>query len=600
MTLAVSANDRSEAESLRGLLRQRQLHPIFQPIIDTLSGQIIGHEALIRGPAGHALEYPNDIFRVAQQHQLLSELEISCREAAFNRFHQSGMSDYLFLNINPNVLREHGHPQGCTLAMAKQLGISAKRVVIELSEKYPVDDPGILKVAIQRYRDAGFLIAIDDLGSGYSGLQLWSELRPDYVKIDRYFIANIHRDAVKREFVQSILGLARAMHAKVIAEGIESIEELRQLQQLGIHICQGFLLGRPQSEPLVSLPTEQLAQLRSRANAQTETIGLLQEVVPTVTPPTPALAVLDMFIQEPELLSLPVVDGLRAVGLVRRERLMELFSGSYGRALYANKAVTRVMDSNPLIVEFDTPLDHVSQLITEDHQIDVSRQLLITKDGCYQGVASVRNLLRKITDLRIQNARYANPLTLLPGNVPIYREIDKWLGSGNAFRVAYFDLNNFKPYNDVYGYGNGDKLLQWVGGILREEIHAQGHFVGHIGGDDFVAIFAEESKWRQHCDKVIQRFEHQIQQFYTQKDVRRGGIVATTRTKGTAFYALLGIAIGVVKPDPTHCLSHHDVAVLASEAKKQAKQAGKSICFVSRRRRPAAQVSDHADQGAAV
>src|SRR5690606_38719081 len=95
------------------------------------------------------------------------------------------------------------------------------KVVIELTEQMPTDDFELLDTALHHYRNMGFSIALDDLGAGYSSLRMWSELRPDYVKIDRYFIDGIHRDAVKRGFVESILKIARASQAQVIAEGIE-------------------------------------------------------------------------------------------------------------------------------------------------------------------------------------------------------------------------------------------------------------------------------------------------------------------------------------------------------------------------------------------
>jgi EAL domain-containing protein (putative c-di-GMP-specific phosphodiesterase class I) len=97
----------------------------------------------------------------------------------------------------------------------------------------------------------GFSIALDDLGAGYSSLRLWSELRPDIVKIDRHFIDGIHLDPLKREFVGSILQMARAARARVIAEGVEQREELQLLERMGVDLVQGYLIGRPQEHPSI-------------------------------------------------------------------------------------------------------------------------------------------------------------------------------------------------------------------------------------------------------------------------------------------------------------------------------------------------------------
>jgi len=136
-----------------------------------------------------------------------------------------------------------------TLQLLQQLGIAPSQVVIELSEQYPADDIDLLKSCLNHYRSQGFLTAIDDLGAGYSGLRLWSELSPDYVKIDRHFIHQIDSTPVKQEFVRSIVELCQSLTCKVIAEGIETQEELAVLKQLGIVYCQGYLLGRPEVLP---------------------------------------------------------------------------------------------------------------------------------------------------------------------------------------------------------------------------------------------------------------------------------------------------------------------------------------------------------------
>ncbi|EKE84542.1 GGDEF domain-containing protein [Idiomarina xiamenensis] len=586
----------SVAQTLRTLIEKRTLEPLFQPIIDTFAGKIIGHEALIRGPKGHSLEFPNDLFRVAAEHHMLSELELACRDASLRRYQALAMPGRLFLNVNPNVLLEKHHPQGSTLKMAEQLGIAPEKIVIELSEQYPVQDAKLLQYAIERYRDEGFAIAIDDLGSGYSGLKLWSELKPDYVKIDRYFISNIHQDPVKREFVQSIVALGRNMQSRVVAEGIESEDELQQLHALGVHYCQGFYLGRPAAQPLQQVDIRLLQDIRRTRHLRKEPVGNLLEQTITVNSRARADAVLDMFLQDTNLLSIPVIDDSYPVGMIRREKLLELFSGSYGRALYANKAIDRIMDNNPLVVDKNTPIEQVSHMITDDYEVDIYRQFIITKQRRYVGVASVRNLLRKITEARVQNARYANPLTLLPGNVPIYRAIDEALQSGRHFAVAYFDLNHFKPYNDVYGYAQGDRVIQWVAQLLQDGLVQQGQFVGHVGGDDFVVIFEDDSVWQQQCELILQRFHADIGSFYNSKDRERGGIEAVDRNGASSFYPLLGIAVGVVLPAQHACHSHHDVAALASAAKKLAKQQDSHLfCLVPEASNSMNSVS--ADQG---
>ncbi|MHA6963574.1 bifunctional diguanylate cyclase/phosphodiesterase [Zobellella denitrificans] len=569
------------SDSLASLIAQRGLRPLFQPIVDTRQGRILGHEALIRGPAGHRLEFPGALFGEAKQTGLLSDLDLACREAAMQAYCQRRMDGLLFINVNPNVLLDKQHPRGCTQRLARELGLPAERIVIELSEQYPIQDTEELKAAVNRYRELGFRIAIDDLGAGYSGLRLWSEVKPDYVKIDRYFIQDIHQDPIKREFVQSILALARGMQSRVIAEGIERQEELRQLQDMGIHYCQGYLLGRPQAEPVRHPGGEQAIRGRvGLPGRHKETVAMLARPGVPIKPDEKIHQVFDTLLADGRLLSLPVLDQGVPVGLVRREKIMELFSAAFGRALYANKCVRHVMDS-PVVVDWQCSLEQASQLLTDDEDASAQRHFIVTRQGRYHGLASARGLLRTITEQRLLHARYANPLTLLPGNVPIYREIDEALSRGRDFHVAYFDLNHFKPYNDVYGYAQGDRVILWVARLLQEVIVGAGQFLGHVGGDDFVAVFDEDCDWRPLCERILRRFDEEIPRFYHARDRLRQGMEAHARNGELRHYPLLGLAIGVVAPDARSCHSHFDVAALASEAKHQAKRLPHSHCYFS-------------------
>ena len=131
------------------------------------------------------------------------------------------------------------------LEYAAQAGMPPDRCVIELTEESLLDDYARLRSTLQRLREAGCAIAIDDLGAGSSGLRTWSELKPDYVKIDRYFVSGIDSDQTKLEFVRSMLDMGRAMGCRVIAEGVETERECRELVDLGIDRLQGNLFGRP-------------------------------------------------------------------------------------------------------------------------------------------------------------------------------------------------------------------------------------------------------------------------------------------------------------------------------------------------------------------
>ncbi len=238
-----------QLSTLDSILAQSNITSLFQPIVSLAERVILGYEALTRGPSNTPLHSPINLLAAARHAGRLDELDLTCRESACRRYSQQRLQGKLFLNVSPETLLDATHKPGRTLELLHKYGISAESVVIELTEQTPTDDFELLRAALHHYRDMGFSIALDDLGAGYSSLRMWSELRPDYVKIDRYFIDGIHRDAVKREFVESIMKIARASRAQVIAEGIELSEELHVLADMGIDLVQGYLLGRPEEEP---------------------------------------------------------------------------------------------------------------------------------------------------------------------------------------------------------------------------------------------------------------------------------------------------------------------------------------------------------------
>ncbi|MCT8166719.1 MULTISPECIES: EAL domain-containing protein [unclassified Pseudomonas] len=257
-----------QLSALSAILAHRRIHSLFQPIVSLAGQRVIGYEALSRGPSNSPLHSPLNLFAIARQAGHLTELEAVCRENACRRFSEQNLEGKLFLNISPESLLEPHYPSGRTLKLLEQVGVAPGRVVIELTEQTPTDDFQLLSTALHHYRDMGFSIALDDLGAGYSSLRLWSELRPEYVKIDRHFIDGIHLDPLKREFVGSILQIAQASRAQVIAEGIELPEELAVLSDMGVDLVQGYLLGRPQEVAMRESPLLPMGEIDTQVTAQ--------------------------------------------------------------------------------------------------------------------------------------------------------------------------------------------------------------------------------------------------------------------------------------------------------------------------------------------
>jgi len=231
------------------IFSEHTLNTVFQPIVDLKTHQVYAVEALTRGPEQTPLYNPLSLFGAAAEHDCLDEMDWLARQVAIANYKEQASIHKnqikLFLNVTVNLLQKTTQ-SGRTLQCLKELGISPEQVVIELTELQPVEDYEQFLNSIQHYREMGFLVAVDDLGSGYNGLRIWSEVKPDFVKIDRHFIQDVNRYPEKKNFLEVMLTLSQKMGTKVIAEGIETEDELRVIETLGVDYVQGFLLAKPQ------------------------------------------------------------------------------------------------------------------------------------------------------------------------------------------------------------------------------------------------------------------------------------------------------------------------------------------------------------------
>ncbi|MCE5981276.1 bifunctional diguanylate cyclase/phosphodiesterase [Pseudomonas sp. LF19] len=564
-----------QLSALSTILAQSGLHSLFQPIVCLSERRILGYEALSRGPSNSPLHSPINLFAVARQAGRLTELEVACRESACRRFSQQNLEGKLFLNVSPESLLEPQYQSGRTLKMLHELGVPPSRVVIELTEQTPTDDFQLLFNALHHYRDMGFSIALDDLGAGYSSLRLWSELRPDYVKIDRHFIDGIHLDAVKREFVGSILQIARASRAQVIAEGIELAEELKVLTEMGVDLVQGYLLGRPQELAArdVQGMLGQPAQVLQSLNEDSGNLAALLIEQPAVNREAPTPQVLELFRSQANLNSLAVLDAHgQPCGIVHRHSLSEALLKPFATDLFARKPISRLMSDDFLAVDLGQSLQQVSRLLTSRARQRIEEDFIITHNGRYLGLGRVIDVLKLITEQKIQQARYANPLTLLPGNVPIQQCLTRLLQQQRAAAICYVDIDSFKPFNDIYGYARGDEVLLCLAQCLGERVDPSRDFVGHIGGDDFMLVLGSED-WQQRLQLLLEDFQKQCRRFYRAEHLQAGCFVATDRQGRRQEFALLSLSIGVVQLHPQACagLDAGQLAELASQAKHQAK-----------------------------
>jgi len=240
--------ERQRTVYLRRILRGGQLHAVYQPVVDLVERRVIGFEALTRLQR-EEFRSPDQLFRVAQENGALWTLERLCRRRALETLPPFEDDQLLFLNIEPDSMFDPQLRDPAFLELMNKAGLAPHRVVLEVTEHAAVRDFASLKRVLEEVRGMGFRLAMDDVGSGYSGLNSIAEIRPDYLKIDMSLVRDLHLHPIKRELIATIRRFSDSTGIAIVAEGVESEAELASLENVGVRCAQGFLFAEPDCPP---------------------------------------------------------------------------------------------------------------------------------------------------------------------------------------------------------------------------------------------------------------------------------------------------------------------------------------------------------------
>lgn len=578
-------------QELGSILYGNNLTVLFQPIVVADNQAVFAYEALIRGPSNSALHSPLTLFDTAARAGRVVDLDLLCRRMAIEAFSQLELPGNLFLNVMPASLLQSDFREGLTRSFLERVGLSPERVVIELTEHTPIQDYDLMRQAVEHYRAMGFRVALDDLGAGYSSLRHWTELKPDFVKVDRHFVQDLDRDPTKRQFLSYLLEVSQSLGCQVIAEGVETAGEHHCLQDLACQLLQGYYFARPSQHPPLHIgpdhPSATTAQGRSPIRSLGTCVATICRHIAPVAQDTPVPDVLKRFQRESDLRCLAVLDAeQRPIGLVSQQELLGHFVNPFSHSLYARRSIDELMNTQMLVVEDTLPLETLSEQITESYRALQEDFIIVDGSGLYRGMGHVIDLLREITAIKVRSARQANPLTGLPGNLVINQVLASRLEQGQPFCAVYCDLDNFKAYNDAYGYAEGDQVILALARLLKDYCADQG-FVGHVGGDDFIlALNGEQETARGVCEAILNRFGRFAPNFYNKEHKKAGGLNITNRRGDKTFVPLISLSMALHPIGSGAEYSALEIADVLAVLKRQSKKMPGNSLFIDRRDRP--------------
>lgn len=532
----------------------------FQPIVHIHTGETYGFEALLRGWEKAGFSSIQEIFDRAEEDGVLLWLNRRLQEMAEGRFREARLPNRvkLFFNIDNRVFSQL--PDGTEedlFPATDETGERSHWFCVELSERHEMRTDDRIFRELKRFQDRNISVAIDDFGTGFSGLQLLYEANPDIIKIDRFFIADVHEDQTKKLFVTNLVHMAHTMGILVIAEGVESPQEFYTCRAVGCDFVQGYLVQRPQLQ--LSLLQESYEGVRTLVREDRRRYRNTRERIlrwMNYTEPlelgAPVLSVLNRFRNAVSAHFFPVVNELgEPIGILRERDMKNWVYSPFGISLLMNSSykheIVSVVSRVP-VASIETKLDSLVELYALDPEADA---VLLTENGKYRGYLDSRTMVQLIHEREVERARDENPLTRLPGNTMIREYVGERLAyEEEPYLLGYLDFDNFKPFNDLYGFRHGDRVIQLFGDMLKEFAQRSGGFVGHIGGDDFFVALELRSRSVEEAIEAIQLLQRSFQEnvlaFYDGEARQQGCIEAEDREGKKRCFSILTVSAGVV------------------------------------------------------
>ena len=252
---------------LQRLIIERDVRTVFQPIVDLSSLEVIGYEALSRGPENTEFTSPTLLFLLASECGLSFELDRVCRRKALECVKCLKTPLKIFINTLSMTIHDPEFRGLYLQELLADLEIKPENVVFEISEKLAIDNYELFRDAMQHYTDVGIVHAGDDMGTGYSDLERVMELNPGFLKVDISFVRGVDKSYMKQQIVKAMVSLSQSIGSQIIVEGIETVGEYEMLKSLNVPFGQGFLFARPSPDLVPAIRTDFVRSRTSKPGA---------------------------------------------------------------------------------------------------------------------------------------------------------------------------------------------------------------------------------------------------------------------------------------------------------------------------------------------
>ena len=524
----------------------------FQPIVNIHTGEIYAVEALLRNYKDLGFKSIFSLFDEVYKDNILYAFDIALRKKTIKKFTtiQNYKQIKLFYNLDNRIFNSNNFTRGNTAPILKELNVNKENICFEISERHEISSEFNIEKILQHYKNENYSIAIDDFGVGFSGYKLLYDSTPDIIKIDRFFLQDIEKNIKKKHMVRSITNLAIQLGIKVIAEGVETKEELFTCKEIGCHFVQGYLIQRPTKRiKEISLQYELVKELiaKDRRNKVHSNISNYIEHITPLEAKTKMNTVIEYFKSNRSTPIVPIINGANEpIGLLHESDIKDFLYSPFGISLLLNNENKKSKLKNMVCVcgsaDINSSIDTIVELFSNNSE---SVGIIITENSKYYGFLSARAIISIMNEENLLIARDQNPLTKLPGNIVIEEYISQISQDNSSYILCYFDLDNFKVFNDVYGFRNGDRVIQLFADLLKKDLDSH-IFKAHIGGDDFFVAFDSKKNIDfkniiLKIHKIIKKFSLNAKKFYSKEDIQNGFVLAKDRDGNKKKFSLLNL-----------------------------------------------------------
>jgi diguanylate cyclase (GGDEF)-like protein len=568
------------------------VRPEFQPIVHIHTGHLFGVKVGFSDCRQAGFHEMADLYDTAREKGVRHQVDVCLRQTVFTDFFRFKQNHpfKLFYPLDHRTCRSPDYLPGRTLELLTQQGHSPDDVCFELSVHCNGEEDGngekythLFNIS-HRYRSQGFRTMLIHFDLRRFGLGFLDSMAPDYVRIERKFFSDLKQNPEEKQILSFLITYFHSKGCRILAFDVRNSEEFAECRDQGCDLVQGdFVQTRQKDLACIRHRYDNIGQItgtdrRVHVNRDRSLIAGEIEYLEPVFTDFSVVRIFDLFRNNRESSFFPVVSrNNEPRGIIRETAFKEYTFSRFGRQLLENPSfgsdISRFITKIPVADVHSS----VESLIETYTRFNNNEGLIMVADMKYVGILSTNSLLKLINEKNLSLARNQNPLTQLPGNNLIHEYVSRSLADDvNVHHLIYFDFDHFKPFNDRYGFRNGDRLILMFAEMLKKTAFSENRFVGHVGGDDFFMGI---------CNSTLETVETQMaalaldfkknaESFYDRDTVKNGFLLACNREGNARKLPLMTVSVAILElPAGSRIhLTVEETGNILARLKKKAKQ----------------------------